>query len=381
MEFKITPARAIAAGVLLLAAGYLFPSIRQARAPQAPVTLEAPPQAGGTAGVWKAGPAPLFGEIQEAGSQSAGGGEDVSAAAEAGGEPIYGPEAGAGLPEEEGYSGSALPAGTAFGQQGTGGSYSTGPGSASPGAGGRLSGMKAGSPAGLAGENAKAGSAAAKGMVNDLTSRVRPVSDPSNGHEGAGASGAGSPPGVPAAATGAGARSLSRSPNLSKAPRASNPSSPQSSEQSSPSSTNQAGAGKLSSEIIQRAGTISVEINQSGGYRFDGRNDCYGFVRRVWDPVLTGKGLRPLPVSDMVSQNWAPITAWTLLVPGDALSTHQGHMWGPNWHGGLFFGMVGGKAYSFDNSPSNKGGAYPRIAPSGVFHYYYIPTHKLLGGG
>ena len=378
MEFKLTPFRAIAAGAILLAAGFLFPSFRQARAPQ--VTLKAPPQAGGTGGMVETLPAPFQDEIQAAEAPSAGGGEDFSAASEVGGEPIYGPEARSGAPVGDEYSGSAFPSGAAFGQQGMSSSYSTGPGSSSPGAGGRLSGMKAGSAAGLTGEKTKSGSAATTALVNDKTSRVRTGDSPSHGHGESGASGAGSPPGVPAATSGAGSRGQARPANPLKAPGASNPSAQQSSEQSSPSSSNSAAAGKLSSEIIQRAGTISVEINRSGGYRFDGRNDCYGFVRRVWDPVLTGKGLRPLPVSDVASQNWAPITAWAQLTPGDVLATHQGHMWGASWHGGLFFGMVGGKAYSFDNSPSNKGGAYPRIAPSGVFRYYYLPTHKLLGG-
>ncbi len=136
----------------------------------------------------------------------------------------------------------------------------------------------------------------------------------------------------------------------------------------------------LSGRVMQRASSVSLEINRSGGYRMDGRNDCYGFVRRTWDPELKALGQRALPVSDYASRDWAPISSWSALVPGDVLSTHQGHMWGPNWHGGLFSGIVGGKPYSFDNSPSNRGGAYPRPAPSGVFRYYYIPTHKLLTG-
>lgn len=134
----------------------------------------------------------------------------------------------------------------------------------------------------------------------------------------------------------------------------------------------------LSSKIMAKASQVSVEINRTGGYRMDGRNDCYGFVRRTWDPELASMKRKNLPVSDFASKDWAPVTSWSALVPGDVLATHQGHMWGPNWHGGLFAGMINGKPNSFDNSPSNRGGAYIRPAPSGVFRYYYVPTHKLL---
>lgn len=143
----------------------------------------------------------------------------------------------------------------------------------------------------------------------------------------------------------------------------------------------QQGANKgLSSRIMTKASQVGGEINRSGGYRFDGRNDCYGFVRRTWDPELAAMRKPKLPVSDYVSRDWAPVTSWSALLPGDVLATHQGHMWGSNWHGGLFSGMVNGKPYSFDNSPSNRGGAYPRPAPAGLFRYYYLPTHRLLLG-
>lgn len=136
----------------------------------------------------------------------------------------------------------------------------------------------------------------------------------------------------------------------------------------------------LSGRVMARASQVSAEINRTGGYRADGRNDCYGFVRRAWDPEMSAMGKRNLPVSDFVSRDWAPVTSWSAMVPGDVLGTHQGHMWGPNWHGGLFAGIINGKPHSFDASPSNRGGAYIRPAPSGLFRYYYVPTHKLLTG-
>lgn len=134
----------------------------------------------------------------------------------------------------------------------------------------------------------------------------------------------------------------------------------------------------LETLIMKRAAQVAAQIHNSGGYRFDGSNDCYGFMRRVWDPVLGARGAPGLPVADFVSRNWQPIRSWSALRLGDVLATHQGHRWGEQWHGGLFNGFVSGKAYIFDNSYAN--GPMARVAPAGLFHYYYRPTHDMLGG-
>lgn len=132
----------------------------------------------------------------------------------------------------------------------------------------------------------------------------------------------------------------------------------------------------VSSRIMASAKSIGDQINRTGGYRFDGVNDCYGFVRRVWDPVLREMGMSALPTGDVGSSSWSRIGSWDQLQPGDVLSTHQGHAWGAQWHGGLYAGKINGVHYIHDNSGSQS--AKLRPVPYGsYFSYFYRPTHGL----
>jgi len=140
----------------------------------------------------------------------------------------------------------------------------------------------------------------------------------------------------------------------------------------------------LSSRVKLQATTIAGQINglhtctcgasckwpngTSGataehGYCGDAYNDCYGFVRRVWNPFLAGQSaaclkkagttLASMPVADAPDAAWAPLTNPSILIPGDALATAQGHAWGDNWHGGLFYGGASGSYYQyFDDEAS-----------------------------
>ncbi len=137
-----------------------------------------------------------------------------------------------------------------------------------------------------------------------------------------------------------------------------------------------ASAGELSKSILERATRIGNEINRTGGYRFDGYNDCYGFVRRVWDSLLKSKGMKALPVSDVGSSAWQRID-WKKLKVGDVLSTHQGHAWGKHWHGGIFAGFRNGVPYIYDNSGSRSAQLRP-LPHNGYFSYFYTPVHELL---
>ncbi|MEQ8192306.1 MAG: PPC domain-containing protein [Candidatus Eremiobacterota bacterium] len=137
----------------------------------------------------------------------------------------------------------------------------------------------------------------------------------------------------------------------------------------------------LQQTIMNNADTVAKAINSTGGYRFDGWNDCYGFDRRVWDPVLKSLNMSVLPISDAPSSNWVEITDWKQLKTGDVLATHKGHQWGANWHGGLYAGYQNGVHYIYDCSPAGTGmnGAYRRALPyNGFFKYYYNPVHKIL---
>jgi hypothetical protein len=136
----------------------------------------------------------------------------------------------------------------------------------------------------------------------------------------------------------------------------------------------------LSASVIQMGESVSAVIHATGGYRFDGYNDCYGFVRRTWDPLLAQMHTTPaaLPVDDYPSKTWYPITNWNALVPGDVLGTVQGHSWGANVDYGMYGGVKNGVQYTF----ANGGGAGPVFAPAnttgGWYRYYYGPTHALL---
>jgi hypothetical protein len=130
-------------------------------------------------------------------------------------------------------------------------------------------------------------------------------------------------------------------------------------------------------------GIVENQINRTGGYRFDGVNDCYGFVRRAWDPVLAHEGAAPLPIDDGPrSPAWAPIN-WNAMLPGDVLSTGQGHSWGPNWHGGIFGGRWNGVTYIWENSrwAGHSGVSLDPLPSSSYFSYYYSPTHQMLEVG
>ncbi|MCX5790018.1 MAG: hypothetical protein NTX64_16170, partial [Elusimicrobia bacterium] len=133
----------------------------------------------------------------------------------------------------------------------------------------------------------------------------------------------------------------------------------------------------LQKRVIAQAYQVAKQINSTGGYRFDGTNDCYGFVRRVWNPILSNLHDAAMPVDDYPDSKWARITDWKQLKPGDALATAQGHHWGGNWHGGLFYGMKGSTPTVFDDTPNPRGAS---IHSNEVFLYYYVPTHKLLAG-
>ncbi len=133
--------------------------------------------------------------------------------------------------------------------------------------------------------------------------------------------------------------------------------------------------------IMKRARNIGGTINRTGGYRFDGVNDCWGFVRRVWDPVLSKQGKSKLPVGDAGTasgrKNWNRITNWNKVPVGTPLSTHEGHAWGSQWHGGLFAGVKKGVPYIYDCSGS-RDGCYLRPMPPGLFKYFYAPAAKEL---
>lgn len=84
------------------------------------------------------------------------------------------------------------------------------------------------------------------------------------------------------------------------------------------------------------------------------------------------------PVADYPSSNWVRITDKDELVPGDVLSTHQGHAWGATWHGGLYYGKENGVHYVLDNSKrGNLNGTYVRTWYY-KFYYYYKPVHDKL---
>jgi len=139
-------------------------------------------------------------------------------------------------------------------------------------------------------------------------------------------------------------------------------------------------------------------------YELDGVTDCWGYTRQVWNAILDpddgglhkedyfGSGVQYdrtrwlktgepyLPVNDGPnSDNWAFISDHDNLLTGDVLSTHQGHAWGGQWHGGLYFGKENGTHYVYDSSPrTSPTGAYKRPFSGSGFQYYYTPVHDLL---
>jgi len=139
-----------------------------------------------------------------------------------------------------------------------------------------------------------------------------------------------------------------------------------------------AGGAALSARIMTNAAVVAAQIDSTGGYRFDGRNDCYGFVRRTWNPVLAGMKKSALPVNTYPDKRWAKVTSWALLLPGDVLATAQGHFWGGTWHGGLFAGNAKSGPQVFDDTPGWAARPHPLSWEAGVFKWYYLPTHQLL---
>jgi len=147
----------------------------------------------------------------------------------------------------------------------------------------------------------------------------------------------------------------------------------------------------LQQMVMQRAEGIAPHNRP---YVFDGVGDCYGYVRQVWNAILYDGNVHSedfypksynksrwhnitggLPVGTAPDSDWALITDRNQLLPGDVLSTHQGHAWGSQWHGGLYAGVENGVHKQWDCASS--GGAYKRNFYSG-FKYYFKPLHDLL---
>ncbi len=141
------------------------------------------------------------------------------------------------------------------------------------------------------------------------------------------------------------------------------------------------GGSALGNKVMTDAKRIGDEINRTGGYRFDGVNDCWGFVRRVLDPSLKERGLPPLPTADAGTaagtKNWNRISDWSKVPVGTPLSTHQGHAWGAQWHGGIFAGTKDGVPMIYDNSGSKSAQLRPLPNPD-YFKYFHVPSAQLL---
>ena len=145
--------------------------------------------------------------------------------------------------------------------------------------------------------------------------------------------------------------------------------------------------------MLTRANRIA---EQNRPYVFNGVQDCWGYVRQVWNAILSDGGAHPedyppnnynrqrwlgltggLLVADAPNGDWVYISDKNALLAGDLLSTDQGHRWGDTWHGGIYAGKDSkGNFCDFDNTPyTERGGgdgAYYRIFYSG-FHWYYKP--------
>lgn len=191
---------------------------------------------------------------------------------------------------------------------------------------------------------------------------------------------------------------------------------------------------ELQRKVLERAQGIA---SHNRPYVFDGVGDCWGFVRQVWNAILSDGSTHPedyspcqgnkrwspkprrgcmtpcryhearmvwcptvppdpsvdnepmdrvgimsggLLVRDSVNPDWVRITDRDLLMPGDALCTEQGHRWGDDWHGGIYAGKENGVHKQWDCADP------PEEAMSGAHHrnfysefkYYYKPLHDLL---
>lgn len=144
-------------------------------------------------------------------------------------------------------------------------------------------------------------------------------------------------------------------------------------------------------------------------YDQDKHIDCYKYVRTVWNAILFDLNVHSedyencgiknnitrwipastppksrfpfLPVADYSSSNanWEKIPGLDILVPGDVLATHQGHQWGDQWHGGLYYGKENNRHYIYDctRGVDQVSGADKRPFNSG-FQYFYRPIHEML---
>lgn len=154
----------------------------------------------------------------------------------------------------------------------------------------------------------------------------------------------------------------------------------------------------LQRKVMERAAGIAPHNRP---YVFDGVQDCWGYVRQVWNAILSDGTTHPedyhpnsydrgrwlglsggILTADAPNGDWKLITDVNALVPGDLLSTHQGHQWGDQWHGGIFAGKgTDGRFYQWDNS-LGRNGAFYRLyndqPDTADFRYYYKPLHDLL---
>lgn len=155
--------------------------------------------------------------------------------------------------------------------------------------------------------------------------------------------------------------------------------------------------GILLQEMVQSRAEGLLEWNRP--YTFDGVRDCYGYVRQIWNSILSAGNAHVsdffnysyeiarlrinvpggLPVDDYQSSDWEKITDLDELKTGDILGTTQGHSWGDAVHYGIFAGKSDDGSYmQWDcgtRAPAR--GAYKRtISPN--FKYFYRPVHDLL---
>ena len=158
----------------------------------------------------------------------------------------------------------------------------------------------------------------------------------------------------------------------------------------------------LQAKVLARATGIAP---QNRPYIFNGVQDCWGYVRQVWNAILSDGTVHSedyypnnydrnrwlgltggLLTGDAPNPDWVYYSDRSVLLPGDMLSTDQGHAWGLDWHGGIFAGKDANGSYrDWDCTPynwsTNKNdghGADNNPLNSGYFSYYYKPIHDLL---
>jgi len=158
----------------------------------------------------------------------------------------------------------------------------------------------------------------------------------------------------------------------------------------------------VQAKVLARAAGIAP---QNRPYIFNGVEDCWGYVRQVWNAILSDGTVHSedyypnsydrnrwlsltggLLKGDAPNPDWVYYSDRNVLLPGDILSTDQGHAWGPDWHGGIFAGKnANGSYWDWDCTPYNwstsqcdNHGADHNPLSSGYFSYYYKPIHDLL---